>query len=356
MSRIGAIAATAIIALAALLTSCPLAIGATEAPPATGLQNDVVFTAMTPLSRNSELARRLWSPVEAARLQRQLARSGKSLREQPINLSGEHFTVYVPPGKPQNGYGLLVYISPGKEVRLPPGWAPVLDQYGVIFVSADEAGNEADVYGRRIPLALNAASGILQRYPVDPLRVYVSGTSGGSRVAMRVALAYPDLFHGAMLNAGSDEIDNDYIPLPPRELLFQFQAASRLVYITGDEDTVNLNKDAASRGAMRAWCQFNIDTEIMRRTGHGVADAGALARVLKLLLAPPEPDADKLNACRSDIQKQLDAQIAQAEGLKAAGKDDEAKSLLDKLDRRFGGLGAPRTVQLDTALEGPAGP
>jgi pimeloyl-ACP methyl ester carboxylesterase len=230
----------------------------------------------------------------------------------------------------------------------------VLDQYGVIFISAAQSGNDADVYGRRIPLALNAATNILQRYAVDPQRVYVGGTSGGSRVAMRVALAYPDLFHGAMLNAGSDEIDNDYIPLPPRDLFYQFQSSTRLIYITGDADSVNLNKDAASRGAMRDWCQFNTDSEVMLWTGHGVADAGSLLRVLKLLQTPLQTDEKKLAACRSAIDQDMEAQLARAGTLNAAGKRAETKALLGKIDRCFGGLAAPRSVSLDAALEGQA--
>lgn len=342
-------------ALTSLLAHCPVAVGADMAgpDPATGLQSGVMFSGMTALSQNAELAQRLWSPLEAAQMQRELARAGKVLGEQPVTLSEEHFTVYVPPARPANGYGLLVYIPASDNSRLPSGWASVLDKYGVIFISADRSGNAENVYDRRIPLALNAAASILARYAVDAKRVYVGGTSGGSRVAMRAALAYPDLFHGAMLNAGSDEIGNDFIPLPPKDLLYRFQESTALVYMTGDADSVNLNKDSASRGAMRNWCQFNLDSETMFRTGHSVANAGALSRVLELLAAPPVPDGKKLDACRADIEKDLDAQMAQAQALQAAGKWEDAKTLLEKIDRRFGGLAAPRSLALDDALAGP---
>ena len=337
-----------ILAFALAALACPpaaLAADSVSSEPATGLQNDVIFTQTTPLSRNAELERRLLSPLKAAQLERETPVSA-----QPLALSNERFVVYVPPVRPAGGYGVLVYIPAGKDTRLPPGWAPVLDQLGVIFVSAATSGNDENVYGRRIPLALNAATNIMRLYDADPQRVYIGGTSGGSRVAMRAALAYPDLFHGAMLNAGSDEIDNDYIPLPPRDLLYQFQASTRLVYLTGDEDNVNLNKDAASKGSMRDWCQFNLDSETLARTGHGTTDGRGLSRALKLLLTPPAPDAEKLGACRAGIEKELTAEIAQVEALKAAGKTDDARALLGKIDRRFGGLAAPRSVELDAAL------
>jgi poly(3-hydroxybutyrate) depolymerase len=52
-------------------------------------------------------------------------------------------------------------------------------------------------------LALIAAQNAMAQYSVDPQQVYIGGFSGGSRVALRLALGYPDVFHGALLNAGS---------------------------------------------------------------------------------------------------------------------------------------------------------
>ena len=328
----------------ALLIALPVTARAADAPG--GLQEGVVFKDVTPLSRNAEMEKRLVSPLVAAGLDLELKRAGKSLREQPIDLSAERFTVYLPARRPANGYGLLVYIPAAGDGRLPAGWAPVLERYGVIFVSAAASGNSENVYDRRIPLAVSAAANIKQLYAVDPDHVWVGGTSGGSRVAMRVALAYPDLFHGAMLNAGSDAIDNGFIPLPPRDLLYRFQEASRLVYVTGDQDAVNLSKDSASRGAMRAWCQFNTDTETMRRTGHGVANASSLSRVLELLNQAPAPDMKKIEACRSDIDKALDGELAAANALAQAGKIPEAAAAAGKIDGRYGGLAGARLLTL----------
>ena len=91
---------------------------------------------------------------------------------------------------------------------------------------------------RRAPLALLAAYNLMSRYPVDAQKVYVGGFSGGARIALRLALAYPDLFHGALLNAGSDPLG---MPGRPHrrspQLLQQFQESTRLVYVTGEHDT-----------------------------------------------------------------------------------------------------------------------
>ncbi len=182
-----------LIALASVLASAPVTVNAAALvsavglahrapfdPKATGLQSRVTFTDYTPLSANAELARRLLSPLTAAKLAPALARSGKVLRDQPVDLSAETFAVFVPTHAPAGGYGLLVFVPPWDEAILPEGWGPVLDRLGFIFVTAAKSGNEAEVLSRRAPLAILAAANILARFPVDPDKVFgVGGFSGG---------------------------------------------------------------------------------------------------------------------------------------------------------------------------------
>jgi len=72
-------------------------------------------------------------------------------------------------------------------------------------------------------MALLAAYNTMKQYPVDPQQVYIGGFSGGARVALRLALGYPDVFHGALLNAGSDPAGTLDVPLPPADLFRRFQ-------------------------------------------------------------------------------------------------------------------------------------
>lgn len=320
---------------------------AEDAPPnVTGLQSDVVFSQYSPLSGNAELARRLLSPLTAAQLPRILARTGKVLRDQPINLSQEKFVVYAPARAPPHGYGLMVFVPPWPQAVLPRGWASVLDRYGLIFVSAARSGNEAEMLSRRAPLALLGAANIMARYKLDPERIYIGGFSGGSRVAMRLALGWPDLFRGALLNAGADPIGDEQVPLPPSDLFRLFQEETRLVYVSGAYDRVNLGLDAIGAASMRDWCVFDVETEVAPRVGHAAVDSTALARALAALTHPARADPAKLAACRSAIDKKLAAALGDVESLQASGRRDEAQKLLIKIDRRFGGLAAPRSVDL----------
>jgi dienelactone hydrolase len=320
---------------------------AADTPPAqiTGL-HDAVFSEYSPLFGNAELARRMLSPLRAAQIPQLLAHAGKGLSEQPINLAEEKFAVYVPADAPARGYALMVFVPPWSDARLPPGWAAVLDRYGVIFVSAARSGNDVTPLGRRAPLALAAAYNVMRLYPVDPERVYISGFSGGSRTALRLALGYPDLFRGALLNAGSDPIGTTELPLPPRDLFLQFQKSTRLVYVTGEQDPASLAADEQSIHSMREWCISDMDIEVTHWKGHESASPTALSTALHALLNPVEPDPTRLASCRAAVDAKLDAQLQQVESFIAGGRRDEAHKLLHQIDTHFGGLAAPRSVEL----------
>jgi pimeloyl-ACP methyl ester carboxylesterase len=330
--------------LVAAALACAIAAVARAQP--TGAREDVVFSAYTPLSSNLELARRLSTPLTAAKLQTLLATSGKALRDQPIDLAQQKFALYVPAKAPPQGYALLVFVSPSETQPLPHGWSSVLDRFGIIFVAAQHSGNDASVFGRREPLALLAAANVMAQYKVDPERVFVAGFSGGSRVAMHLALGYPDLFRGAVLNAGSDPIGDNPAPLPPKDLLAQFQARSRIVYVTGAKDTVHIAWDAASEQAMRRNCVFDLDAEITPDTDHAIMTGPVLSHALQELFAPQPPDPKRLAACQAEQVKAMTADLDQVEALIAAGKRDEATKRLQKADERWGGLAAGRGVAL----------
>ncbi|HLK26294.1 MAG TPA: PHB depolymerase family esterase [Caulobacteraceae bacterium] len=320
--------------------------GAAAAQPAgPGLQQNLVFTAYSPLSANATLAHRAISPLAAVGLEANLSQAGVKLAEQAVDLKRERFVAYVPQNRPANGYGLIVFVPPWPRAEVPKAWTRVLDSAGVIFVSAANSGNDASVLGRREPLAVLAATNAMARYRVDPQRVYVAGLSGGSRVAMKLALAYPDLFRGAILNAGSDPVGED-APLPPADLMRQVQERSRLIYVTGAEDSAVLADDAASQASLRAVCMFNLEALPQPGMGHDLAPAPALERALTLLDQPAAPDPKRLADCREAVAEAIAAKLGAVESLLAAGQRRKALSQIVDVDRRWGGLAAPRSVQL----------
>lgn len=340
-------------AIGCLALALGLSMGRSAAAQApAGLHDNVVFTAYTPLASNAERMRRLLSPLTAWRMQRQLQQAHQRLSEQAIDLAQERFTLYVPThSPPPQGYALLVFVSPWEDTREARQWRTELERHDTIFVSALRSGNDMDVLNRREPLALLAAYNVMRRYRVDPDRVYVGGFSGGSRVALRLALAYPDLFRGVLLEAGSDPIGTTAIPLPPADLLHRFQQSTRVVYLTGARDDYHQQEDARSRESLHDWCVTSLSSVAMPWTGHELADAGDFSRALDKLTQPAQADAEKLAGCRAAHQRALQSQLQQVQTLMDAGHPHEARKLLEQVDANYGGLAEPRVVALMERLD-----
>ena len=333
-----------------------LAVADGAGAPASGLQRGVVFTEYSPLARSGELLRRLLSPLNALRVRRELAQSKQGLREQPLDLTRQKFALYVPDAPaPARGYALLVFVPPWPQAVVPPRWMATLERRRTIFVSAAHSGNDADVMDRRIPLALLAERNIARRYRVDPQRIYIGGFSGGSRVALRIALDFPDVFRGALLDAGSDPIGNAQIPLPTQERFHRFQGSTRLVYLTGGRDDAHLRQDVRSRQSMRDWCVFDLADEgvSMPWTGHQLAGPAAFERALVALGKPARPDSAALAACRRRIDRELAALEQRIGDLLGNGRFDAARTVLTRIDVRFGGLAAPQSVKWQQVLDAP---
>jgi hypothetical protein len=331
--------------------SLPLLVdAAAESPVApTGLQREVVFTDYSSLSRSAELMRRMLTPLTVQRIRQ--SRESENMREQAIELANEKFALYVPAIAPPGGYALLVYVPPWEEAVVPKSWTQAFDQHGMIFVAAANSGNAAKILDRREPLALLAAENVMRRYPVDPQRVYVGGFSGGSRVAQRIALGYPDVFHGALLNASSDTLGDATRPLPPADLFGRFQQSTRLVYLTNKQDALHVSMDLASRHSMQEWCVFDVRNENAPWAGHDAPDAITLSHALGMLDIHENIDAAKLAACRARIEGELVTQLHAIDALLAQGRRDEAQKRLYEVDARYGGLAAPRSTELQSRID-----
>lgn len=329
-------------AAAFLLLASPLT---WPAEPPSSTVAHIRFSEYSPLAGSTEIARRTLSPLAALEVARQAARIGKTLVAQPVTLSEEDFVIYVPSHRPPRGYALLVFIPPWQEARLPAGWAPILERYGTIFVGSARSGNEESVMDRREPLALLAALNVMQRFPVDRGAVFIGGFSGGSRVAQRLALAYPDVFDGAILNAGSDPLGGQDFALPPRELFYRFQEHSRIVYVTGETDP-RLAEDQDSIRSMHRWCVFAVQGHLEASAGHEVLGPNGLAWALSAALQERAAPSRDLSSCRAGIDQDIAAQLHAAELQKTGAMPGNAEKLLRRIDARFGGLAAPGSVDL----------
>lgn len=214
-----------------------------------------------------------------------------------LDPSKERLYVRVPLGhSEQSRYGLIVFIDSDDQLTEPPiGWAPVLDARHLLFVAPQNAGNRQDTT-RRLGLGVLAGSEMSKHYRLDRERIYVSGYSGGARIAGMLGFFQPDLFRGTIQNCGTDFYQN--VPKVYATSLvdnagypFLFQATEREIrgakhvrfaLITGSEDFRRGNiLDIFYGGFTRAGFQAKLfDVPGM---SHDVAGGATLNSVLDFL-------------------------------------------------------------------------
>jgi hypothetical protein len=91
---------------------------------------------------------------------------------------------------------------------------------------------------------------------------------------------------------------------------------------------------------------FDVVTETEPRKGHELADASAFSRSLDALHKRVEAYPNGLVDCRARIDEELTTQLKQVADSFARGEPSTARRLLGKIDARYGGLAAPRSVEL----------
>lgn len=138
--------------------------------------------------------------------------------------------IYVPDSyRPEKPAGLMVFISPSTSGKIPRRWKSVLDKHNIIWIAANRSGNRVTVL-RRAVFALVAPTLAGKHYRIDRERTYLSGFSGGGKVAGMVAADYPHLFKGAIYNCGIDSLDKH----PPKQ--FDLFKHNHYVFVTGTKD------------------------------------------------------------------------------------------------------------------------
>jgi dienelactone hydrolase len=161
--------------------------------------------------------------------------------------------LYVPESyTPERPPGLLVYVSPTDSGRLPEGWQVVLDAANVVWIGANRSGNRVRV-ARRATYAMVAPAVAARDYRIDSSRVYISGFSGGGRVASMIAPDYPHVFRGALYICGVNPWDDRD---PERADAVQ---ANRYVFLTGRKD---FNR-GETRSVHRAYRRAGVENALL---------------------------------------------------------------------------------------------
>jgi predicted esterase len=172
----------------------------------------------------------------------------------PYDVSMEKFDIIVPKKyKKGDPHGLFIWVSPSNAPSISPEWEAVLAEKKLIFVGAHNSGNNREVFAR-MRMAVDANDNMRDLYDIDDKRVYVSGFSGGGRVASMLGVTYADMFTGTIAFMGtnfytdivtldkSEVFEARYIPHEEIAALAKDQC--RYVLVTGEKD-FNLKNTSA---------------------------------------------------------------------------------------------------------------
>jgi predicted esterase len=232
--------------MAALGSVCAVLGALADEPNAPLLPPETVqFQQSAPYSTGTEFARRLGF-------------AGMLL---PYDVGQERFRLVVPGSYTTNqSWGLIVWISPGNDPRVPAAWESEFGRRKLLMVAAYGSGNERTPIDR-IRLALDATCNVCRRYNLDYRRLYVGGFSGGARIASILGVAYADLFSGALCICGVDFYQNvpsaagGYYPStykPASETLIRAKTNGRFVLVTGENDQNRDNTQSTAENGFRA--------------------------------------------------------------------------------------------------------
>jgi predicted esterase len=138
-----------------------------------------------------------------------------------------HYRVRIPQNSSSSG--VLVFVQPIDSGELPETWTAELDRRNLIWVAAEDFGNEHP-RAQRVLAALAGLKLIETTEDINLQRAYVGGMSGGGRIASQIITRFPRHFSGALYIVGADFWTQAEVPLQPRI------AANRYVFVTGSRD------------------------------------------------------------------------------------------------------------------------
>lgn len=233
--------------------------------------------------------------AQPTRLDWTFTASNRSVADPPADLLGpgydsrkQTYELRLPPRKdPKQPLGVIVFISAGNDAG---GWKPfepACMELGLAFLAVRNAGNSVPP-PRRCRIVLDCLDDLRRQMPIDPDRTYISGFSGGARIACGIAFALPEMFGGMLPLCAAGDLR--------AEPWLRHRAIDRLsaALITGPSD---FNRGEVERWKAPFWSGIGMRTKtwVQPNLGHAMPSAATLTEAVKWLEAgrPARAEAAK---------------------------------------------------------------
>ena len=142
----------------------------------------------------------------------------------------QRYQLYVPKGASKSKPAALVlFISPGEGPQGWKNWQKLCEKEGVFFASPFGAGNSTQP-GLRTRIILDVLDDIRRQYAIDPDQTYLTGFSGGGRMACAIGFALPEYFGGVIPVCGTNPLSG------PTYLRHRIEDRLSVAFVTGEKD------------------------------------------------------------------------------------------------------------------------
>ncbi len=142
----------------------------------------------------------------------------------------QRYQLFVPKNyQAKQAWPLVLFISAGEQPAGWPSWQKLCEREGIFFASPFGAGNNTAA-GPRTRIILDVLDDVRRLYRIDSDRTYVTGFSGGGRMACSVGFALPECFGGVIPLCGTNPISE------PTYLRHRIQDRLSVAFVTGEKD------------------------------------------------------------------------------------------------------------------------
>lgn len=206
------------------------------------------------------------------RLDWTFAVANRSVAKTPAEWLGEYssakqeYALYVPANyNARQSYPVVLFIAPGNEAGGWKEWEAVSKKEGIIFAAPFGVGN--GVSGKkRARIALDVLDDLRRNYNVDADRTYITGFSGGGRIACAIAFALPEYFGGVLPICSAGELRDE--PWLRQRVIDRLSVG----FLTGEND-FNRGECERFRGPMLASVGVRTKVWVAPNSGHAVPAA-----------------------------------------------------------------------------------
>ena len=184
----------------------------------------------------------------------------------------QRYQLFVPKGyNAGKTWPLVVFISAGEQPAGWGGWKTACVKEGVLFCSPFAAGNTVPA-AQRTRVILDMLDDIRRRYRIDPDQTYLSGFSGGGRMACAIGFALPEWFGGVAPVCGTNPI------VGPTYLRHRVEERLSVAFLTGATDFNRKENEAY----MFPWFQeLKVRSRlwVAPKLGHGIPGGAVFLEV-----------------------------------------------------------------------------